>query len=129
MIEELGGQHDESMIIVRYVKFLQNIIKSSKWAVQFLLQQVKNDLSTLTGRNIRFILDKIGHDKDIFKVKANVLKSDLKFCEIEENEKWRVRFAQEIVNVKQRVLTIDQDEDSFPSDERLQEILDYICSG
>ena len=109
--------------------FLQNIIKSSKWAVQFLLQQVKNDLGTLTGRNIRFILDKIGHDKDIFKVKANVLKSDIKFCEIEENEKWRVRFAQEIVNVKQRVLTIDQDEDSFPSDEQLQEILDHICTS
>ena len=71
MIEELGGQHAESMLIIRYVKFLQNIIKLSKWAVQFLLQQVKIDLSTLTGRNIRFILDKIGHDKDIFKVKAN----------------------------------------------------------
>ena len=30
------------------------------------------------GRNIRFILDKIGHDKDIFKVKTNWLKKDYK---------------------------------------------------
>jgi hypothetical protein len=129
MIEELGGQHAESMIIIRYVKFLQNIMKSSKLAVQFLLQQVKNDLSTLTGRNIRFILDKIGHDKDIFKVKTNWLKKDYKFCKIQENEKWRVSLAREIVNVKQRVLKIDQDEDSFPSDEQLQEILDHICTS
>ena len=129
MIEELGGQHAESMIIIRYVKFLQNIMKSSKLAVQFLLQQVKNDLSTLTGRNIRFILDKIGHDKDIFKVKTNWLKKDYKFCKIQESEKWRVSLAHEIVNVKQRVLKIDQDEDSFPSDEQLQEILDHICTS
>ena len=104
MIEELGGQHAESMIIIRYVKFLQNIMKSSKLAVQFLLQQVKNDLSTLTGRNIRFILDKIGHDKDIFKVKTNWLKKDYKFCKIQENEKWRVSLAHKIVNVKQLLM-------------------------
>ena len=129
MIEELGGQHAESMIIIRYVKFLQNMMKSSKLAVQFLLQQVKCDLSTLTGRNIRFILDRIGHDKDIFKVKADLLKNNLKFCEIEENQKWRVNLAKEIVNVKQHVLTIDENEDSFPSDEQLQEILDHICTS
>ena len=104
-------------------------MKYSKWAVKFLLQQVKNDLSTITWRNNRFILDKIGHDKDIFKVKANWVKTNLKFCKIHENEKWRVSFVQEIVNLKQRVLTIDQDEDSFPSDEQLQEILEHICSS
>ena len=48
---------------------------------------------------------------------------------IQENEKCRVSFAQEIVNVKQCVLKNDQDEDSYPSDEQLQDILDHISTS
>jgi hypothetical protein len=52
------------------------------------------------------------HNIDILKAKANLLRSDFTFCEIQDNEKWRVGFAQEIVTVKQSILKIDQDEDS-----------------
>ena len=97
MVEELGGQHAQSMLIVRYVKFLQSMKKSSKLAVQFLLEKVANDLRTVTGRNIRYILEKTEYRKDIFKVKVGWLKKNLNFCEIPENEKWRVNFVEEIV--------------------------------
>jgi hypothetical protein len=129
MIEQLGGQHAQSMLIIRYVKFLQSMKKSSKLAVQFLLQKVSNDVSTITGKNIRYILDRIGHGQDIFNVKTNWLKNNLKFCEIPEIEKWRVNFVEEIINVKQNILSIDHDNDSFFSSEQLSEILDYICTS
>ena len=103
--------------------------KSSKLAVQFLLQKISNDVSTVTGKNIRYILDKIGHEHDIFTVRPNWLKNNLKFCEIQENDKWRVNFVQEIVNVKQNVLTLDQDDNSFLTNEQLSDILDYICTS
>ena len=71
--------------------------KSSKLAVQFLLEKVANDLRTVTGRNIQYILEKTEYRKDIFKVKVGWLKKNLNFCEIPENEKWRVNFVEEIV--------------------------------
>ena len=97
MVEELGGQHAQTMLIVRYVKFLQSMKKSSKLAVQFLLEKVANDLRTVTGRNIRYILEKIQYRKDIFTVKVGWLKKNINFCEIPE--KLRVNFVEEIVNV------------------------------
>ena len=82
-----------------------------------------SDLATL------HYVDVIKQKWNIFKVKGNCLKSDLTYCEIQENEKWRVSFAQEIVNVKQCVLKNDQDEDSYPSDEQLQDILEHISTS
>ena len=60
LIEALSGQHAMSMLISRYVKFIQSMKKSPKIAVQFLVQKVANNCNTLTGRNVRFVCDKIG---------------------------------------------------------------------
>ena len=81
-MEELGGQHAHSMLIVRFVKFLQWMKKSPKLVVQYLLGKVANDMRTVTGRNIRYILEKIEHRKDLFKVKTSWLKKHTNFCEI-----------------------------------------------
>ena len=129
MVEELGGQHAQSMLIVRYVKFLQSMKKSTKLPVQFLLEKVANDMRTVTGKNIRYILERIGYSKNIFEVKVGWLKKNLKFCQIPENEKWRVNFVEEIVNIRQNILKLDQEDDSFLTSDQLSEILDYICTS
>ena len=129
MVEELGGQHAHSMLIVRFVKFLQWMKKSPKLVVQYLLGKVANDMRTVTGRNIRYILEKIEHRKDLFKVKISWLKKRINFCEIPDNEKWRVNFVEEIVNIRQNVFKLDLDDDSFLTSDQLSEILDYLCTS
>ena len=128
LIEELGGEHAQTMLIRRYIKFLQNVKKSPKLAVQLLLQKVIGDLNTITGKNVRYILDKIGRQNDILTVNPDSLKNKLKFCEIDNADKWRVNLVKEIVNIKQNVLTFDQD-DSFLSDDQLNDILVYISTS
>ena len=59
LIEELAGDHAQAMILSRYVKFIKNVQKSPKLAAQFMLQKVFNNLDTITGRNIRYIQEKI----------------------------------------------------------------------
>ena len=49
-VEQLGGQHAYSMLSVRFVKFLQNVQKSDKVAVQFRLRKVQNNVNTVTGK-------------------------------------------------------------------------------
>ena len=82
LIEELGGEHAQTMLILIYIKFLQNVKKSPKLAVQLLLQKDIGDLITITGENVRNILDKINLQNDILTVNPDSLKNKLNFCEI-----------------------------------------------
>ena len=129
LIEPLAGEHALTMLISRFVKFLQNIKKSPKLAAQFLLQKVLNNVNTVTGRNVRMIKDMIGHGQDILSINPTWLRKKIKFCEISEQEKWRVNFIKEITNINQMVLKLPatEDEDSFLSSEQLNEILEHLC--
>ena len=127
LIEQLGGIHAQVMLITRYVKFIQNMVKKSpKIAVQFMIQKILRNVSTVTGRNVRFIEDKIGCD--ITSVNPNILKQKLKFFDIREDDKWRVDLIKEIVNVKQNILEINN-EDSFLTNEQLQDIINFVSTS
>ena len=122
LIEPLGGQHVYSMILARYVKFVQSISKSSKLAIRYLLQKVKNNYNTQTGNNIRFILDKVGAE-DIMTVKVEDIKK-LKFCESDDNNTWKANLIREITNLKHNVLSVNQ-----AGDFRTDGDLIYVCTS
>ena len=65
-IEPLGGPHAQAMS--NYVRFIQSIRNCNKLAVIYLLDKVRSNLETMTGSNIRHILDQVEED-DIFKIK------------------------------------------------------------
>ena len=128
LIEPLGGEHAHTMLISRFVKFLQNIKKSPKLAAQFMLQKVINNVSTVTGKNVRMVKDMIGHQHDLLSVKPGWLRNTLKFCELHDDDQWRVDMIKEITNIKQNILelTPDEEEDSFLTSEQLEEILHFV---
>ena len=125
LIEELGGQHAQTMLMIRYVKFLQSLRRSPKMCVQFLLQKVSRNVNTVTGKNIEYIRGKTGHSCDLFLVTPNMLKRNLKFREIQNEDRWRVGMIKEIVNIKQNILTLDGE--GFTCDE-LNELLDHLST-
>ena len=73
------------MLYSRYVTFLQSAKKSSKLTVLLLLQKVKDNLLTVTGKNIRHILTDLGKDV-IFKVSKGSIKTNLKFSTIQPDD-------------------------------------------
>ena len=113
------------MLVARFVKFLQNVKKSPKLAAQFLLQKVLNNVNTVSPRNVRMIKDMTGHGQDILSINPTWLRKKIKFCEIGEQEKWRVNFIKEITNNNKMMLKLPatEDEDS----EQLNEILEHLC--
>ena len=126
-MEPLGGQHALSMIIIRYISFIQSLKKSPKLAVQFLVEKVLNNCNTLTGKNVRLIMEKT-KEKDILNININKVKREFKFCEIDEENEWRVNFAKELVNIKKNILQLDEDVNSL-TEEDLEEILLHICTN
>ena len=107
--------------------------KSSKFAVQCLIQLVSKDTQTNTGRNIRYILNKTG-ESDIFAVNAQKLKRDYKFALIQPEDQWKVGFIKELTNLKagsvelnHETLEDDDNDEAFTSDD-IEAILCYLCS-
>ena len=131
LIEPLGGEHAFTMLTTRFVNFLQNIQKSPKLAVQYMLQKVLNNVNTVTGKNVRTIQDIIGHEQDILSVKSVWLKKKIKFSRISEDNIWRVNMIKEIIDIKQRIVEVtpNDEEDSFLSTEQFEEILDFISKS
>ena len=128
LVEPLGGEHAYTMLITRFVKFLQNIKKSPKLAAQLMLQKVYNNVNTMTGKNVRMIKDIIGHDHDLLLVKPDWLRRKIRFSEMGEDDTWRVHLIREIVNIQQGVAKVApiEGEDSFLTKEEFEEILEFV---
>ena len=60
--------------------------------------------------------------------KNNAMKKKIKFCQIMDEDRWRVDFVKEIVNLQYNVLVLNEDEQALDTDE-LNEILDFICTS
>ena len=88
-IEPLGGTHAKSMLISKYISFVQSIRNSSKPAAIYLLQKTKNNLKTLTGKNIAYVSTESGCD-DILEENIDKIRGKLKFSDINEGDKLKV---------------------------------------
>merc|ERR1712105_576251 len=108
-----------------YIKFLQSLRKSPKLVVQYLLQKVLSNSNTLTSKNVKFVLDNTD-ENDIFEIKPDCFKKKFKFSEIGEAESWRVGLIKELVDLRQKNLTLETDENSLTIEE-LTDILEDIC--
>ena len=99
LLTQLGGTHAQEMLVSRYVKFLQSIQKSDKLAVKLMLQKVLYNVATVTGRNVRYIEDKLGPSCRILNADITWVKKNINFCEIREEDMWKVKIIKEITNI------------------------------
>ena len=127
-IEELSGTHASTMLICRFINFIKSIKKSSKRAVQFLYQKVKNNLNTVTGRNVQFVVETTG-SRNIEDINTNQVKKNMKFCEVDPSESWKANFIREVVNLKQNVLFLDDETEVVFENQDLDYIVEYLATS
>ena len=125
-IEPLGGVHASNMLQSRYVSFIKSAQKSSKMSVLLMLQMIKDDMQTVTGRNIRHILTEAERDDMLNVKKSDVLKK-VNFP-INPEDEWKLNIVREITNVRKNVLALDDDENGQFTDDEFINILDYVTS-
>jgi hypothetical protein len=127
-MESLGGTHAKVMLMSRYVNFVQSIQKSARKAVLYLFQMCKDNVMTVTGRNLRFIEDEVP-DCDIMTTSVSYFKKNVKFCELRDEDSWKVNFVKEMVNLKQNALKLDTAGDEEFTHEELDDIISYIVTS
>ena len=120
-IEPMTGlPHLRSILISRYLKFINMIRKSGKKEIVELLNLVKSDVRTTTGHNLRSIMIQTGKSsiEDL-----TVEKEDLKYHEVPDAEAWRIDFLKEVVELRYGDLEVS----GFSLNE-LMDIQESICT-
>ena len=125
-IEALGGMHLETMLYLQFTKFIQSINIGIKEAPIYLLNIIKDDTNTITGRNIREILNST-NENNIFNLKLSKIREH-KFCEVPENEKWRINFIKELTNVKLKNLEINFTKNEELTRKEIDAIIEIIST-
>ena len=122
LIEPLTGDTHVSRILVkRYMSFIDKIKKSSKSSLKQLLEVVKKDVRLTTGHNMRSIM-MLAEKNTVEELEVGNV--DFDYFKLEDDEEWKVKIAQEIIDVRHGGLEVP----GMEADE-LKEILDYICTG
>ena len=83
---------------------------------------IHKDTNSITGSNIRHILrlTSKSHWDQVKDCDVN----GIEYCVISEENKWRVSFISELVDVKTNDATVE----GFTSEE-IEEILDFVCTS
>ena len=115
-------KHVKKVLIQRFLGFLENIARSNKEAIKMLVETSKQDVRSVTGRNLREIMILLG------KTSVNdVNKKDIENIEyfpMDAAEKWKVEAIKEIIDVKNGVADIE----NFELEE-LETILIHLCTA
>jgi hypothetical protein len=123
LIEPLSNVvHIKTILVKRFLTFLEQIRKSEKSASKFLLETILHDARSTTGSNLRNILLKT--DKSDVSELVPDDAFQLKYHPIQSEEQWRLPFIFDIIEAK-------NDQMSIPniSDSDLEEMLTVLCTS
>ena len=121
LIEPLSEvTHIKTVLMKRFLNFVQQIKKSSKKASKFLLESIQHDARSITGSNLRNILLKTDKTSIQDLVPNDVL--NIEYHPIQEDENWKVSTIQELIEAKNSNLEVVD----FTDDE-LDKIMEFLC--
>ena len=119
LIEPLSGKpHIVKALWKRFLKFVNNIMVGEKKVLRRVMEMIKRDTRSVTGRNLRH-LKQMSPDFD----ESGLDVYSKPYKEIPEEEEWRVPFIQELIEARK---TGPFDE---TTKEDLVEICDYVCQS
>ena len=121
LIEPLSEvKHVKFILLKRFLTFIKQIQKSSKKAINSLLESIFYDARSITGSNLRNILLMTGKTDVRDLVPEDVDK--MEYHPIPEGEKWKISIVQEIIEQKNGNLDIEN-----LSEIELENTLKYLC--
>jgi hypothetical protein len=122
LIQPLSGcLHLKTMIASRFVTFYNSLINTKKTPVRFLARIRENDQRTVLGRTLAALRLHCKVDENSM-LSAMLVKKNLVYKNVPEDEAWRIPLSQELLKCREGVLEAP----GFTSDE-LDDILRHSC--
>ena len=114
-----GETHVKTLLISRFLGFLDKIRNSGKKALTMLMETAMMDVRSVTGNNLRNIMLLVGKTSVADVRKTNVVS----YFKLEDNEFWKVQAIKDIIDTKAGKLDVP----GFTMEE-LDEILLHLCT-
>ena len=123
LIEPLSGYpHVRKIFVKRFLSFLGQIEKSPKVILRLLLSEIKHDVRSTTGSNLRKILL---HTKKSRVDELSVADVEgIKYHQLDDSEKWKVPIIKELIDAKHGRIEIEN-----LSYEEMDETLEFLCTS
>jgi hypothetical protein len=121
LIEPVSGStHLRRFLINRFLNFVKQINKSSKFVTNLCLSTIQYDVRSITGYNLRKIMIETG--KTDINQHNDVRTDDIEYHPVRNEDKWKISVIKECIDVKFGNLSIE----GFSSEE-LEEICSHLC--
>ena len=105
----------------RFMNFISKIQESQKHAMRSLFTSLKHDCQSITGRNIRFLLNR--YNKGLITELNKHTTDQGKYQEIPETERWRINILKELIDAKNGCTEI-----SYFNFKELQDIMEFAAT-
>ena len=101
-------------------------MKGKKLAPYYLLEKIKDDANTITGKNIKAIFG--NQNIDIFKTHMPTFKKNIKFSNIENSDLWKVNAIKEMTDIKKGVKEVIFSDGEKLDYEALEKMTNHIAT-
>lgn len=126
-IEPLSGIHAKNMLMTRFINFIQSIEKGHKSAPLYLLEKIRDDTMTVTGRNIKYICEEL-EEENISNININSVKKSFQFQAIPKDEEWKIGIVKELTDVKMNKLDISFDNNVSLEEAEIDDLIQWITT-
>ena len=115
--------HLESVLLGRYIGFIENLVNSKKSLIKLIFSSCSGDLHSLTSQNLAYLLSKYKKTsvQGLISERIHIKKS--RVYQSFEEDSWKISMMEEITLLKKDHLEIDFNADN------LDDILDYVCTS
>ena len=124
LIEPLGGRHLKTMLYSRFLKFIHSIETGNKISAKYLLEIIKKNTETVTGRNLKKIL--------IESEQSNIKDADfknIKFCELSKDDEWKIQLVNEMTDIRQGKLQLDFNNGESMENNEIDILIDIVTTS
>ena len=129
VLEELTGKNLKTMLLSRFVKFTNSIMKTNKPSIKFLLATVKEDVRSTTGANLRCIMKNFGVQVVPGSTPGSVLKAT-RVHKVPDGDEWKVPLLHSLLKIREGEWVVGFNEEEDEDNLQMQkEFLDFVAAG
>ena len=122
-VESISGKpHARNMIMKRYLRFCELILKSSKVALKKVYLMIRRNVRSVTGNNLRKLMFLVGKN-DIGDLCPGDI-DGIKYAPVPNDAEWRIDILNELIDVKYGNSSI-----GILNKEEIDDIIELVCSS
>ena len=128
ILEEITGKNLKLMLLRRFLKFVNAILKTSKPFLKFLLRTVSKDVRSVTGSNLRSIMVNNG----VHAVPGVTQASAIRLRGLQEvpaGEEWKVPLLHSLLDIRAGEFQLSFDEHDDHDDVIADDLLVHVCTS